>query len=600
MAEFLDGIVISGSVESTANGINFLLPPDYARGNSVPDWTGFQTYSSQPGGKFAYQAMERITSTFVNAKVATIGSITLSGTQSIDGVSLVVGDRVLVKNQLDRKTNGLYVVASGTWTRASETLIVGLDIWVSDGTTNGKKAWTLISQFTSIVIGTTEIIFESAGIELGFIESGGTNLSYLGRVLASGIHQNRLNLGWETIRFKSPVVVSQTMLNDRFNLKFSDVVGESAFAWPSPLRYRILSAVADSGQDAFGNTVRGYVNRKNPENLSVNNSFWMSKPNPSKFAVESLYFDHLTEITIDHIEVDPVTPGLIMSVYYSNDGEPGVSPDDWDNGRLWKRVPRTFRLTRKNKFALPQPISARYVKLEFSSLQARPYNPGNFNTETEYSKHPKWVLDYFLIDMELKRLDDLTPTVVDVIHSAYSLAFSYYMDEQRPLNPNELGKIEDFTQFLNKSDVTNLVDIETSARIDYNFSPYMISGASPRNSILGSAISGLYRSKMDMSIVPGSSLSETMDSASMAIMTEVSTLNRETLMSELNYPEMFFFVTCRHKYRVVKSIFKDKRAYFAGINTVRFIRDTYTSNSSPAIYNETFSDTVNIEINDFA
>src|SRR5262245_42252723 len=58
------------------------------------------------------------------ARVATTSSITLSGTQTIDGVAVSVGDIVLVKQQASAPTNGLYVVASGAWTRATN-----MDAW---------------------------------------------------------------------------------------------------------------------------------------------------------------------------------------------------------------------------------------------------------------------------------------------------------------------------------------------------------------------------------------------------------------------------------------------------------------------------------------
>lgn len=53
-------------------------------------------------------------------KAATTGPITLSGIQTIDGVSLVANDRVLVKDQADSSTNGIYLVASGAWSRATD------------------------------------------------------------------------------------------------------------------------------------------------------------------------------------------------------------------------------------------------------------------------------------------------------------------------------------------------------------------------------------------------------------------------------------------------------------------------------------------------
>src|SRR5574343_963665 len=56
----------------------------------------------------------------VSCRAATTANITLSGTQTIDGVSVIAGDRVLVKNQSTASANGIYVVAAGAWSRSSD------------------------------------------------------------------------------------------------------------------------------------------------------------------------------------------------------------------------------------------------------------------------------------------------------------------------------------------------------------------------------------------------------------------------------------------------------------------------------------------------
>ena len=56
--------------------------------------------------------------------VATTANITLSGLQTIDGYTTLAGDRVLVKNQSSSQFNGIYIAATGTWTRA-----VDMDVW---------------------------------------------------------------------------------------------------------------------------------------------------------------------------------------------------------------------------------------------------------------------------------------------------------------------------------------------------------------------------------------------------------------------------------------------------------------------------------------
>jgi hypothetical protein len=54
-------------------------------------------------------------------RVATTANITLSGAQTIDGIACVADDRVLVKNQTLPAENGVYVVASGAWSRAADS-----------------------------------------------------------------------------------------------------------------------------------------------------------------------------------------------------------------------------------------------------------------------------------------------------------------------------------------------------------------------------------------------------------------------------------------------------------------------------------------------
>ncbi len=87
-------------------------------------------------------------STSLPCRVATTGNITLSGLQTVDGVSLSAGDRVLVKNQGTVSDNGIYVVASGSWSRAVDMSIEddvysGITIYVNQGSTNGGKYWRI-------------------------------------------------------------------------------------------------------------------------------------------------------------------------------------------------------------------------------------------------------------------------------------------------------------------------------------------------------------------------------------------------------------------------------------------------------------------------
>lgn len=77
--------------------------------------------------------------------VSTTANITLSGTQTIDGVAVAVGDRVLVKNQSTASGNGIYVAAAGAWTRATDAdtwaKLVSAFVFVEKGTVGADTGW---------------------------------------------------------------------------------------------------------------------------------------------------------------------------------------------------------------------------------------------------------------------------------------------------------------------------------------------------------------------------------------------------------------------------------------------------------------------------
>ena len=55
-----------------------------------------------------------------SVKAASTANLTLSGAQTVDGIALIAGDRILVKDQTATEENGIYLVAAGAWTRATD------------------------------------------------------------------------------------------------------------------------------------------------------------------------------------------------------------------------------------------------------------------------------------------------------------------------------------------------------------------------------------------------------------------------------------------------------------------------------------------------
>jgi phage-related tail fiber protein len=99
-----------------------------------------------------------------SVRAATTGNITLNGTQTVDGTSLVAGDRVLVKDQSSGSANGIYVVVSGgAWSRATDfdttaKVTAGAFTFVEEGTANADSGWVLTTD-AAITLGTTSLAF---------------------------------------------------------------------------------------------------------------------------------------------------------------------------------------------------------------------------------------------------------------------------------------------------------------------------------------------------------------------------------------------------------------------------------------------------------
>jgi hypothetical protein len=98
-----------------------------------------------------------------SVKVATVSAVTLSGLQNVDGITLLAGDRVLVKNQSTASENGIYVAGLSAWTRAadfdsSEKVTPGAFTFIEQGTVNADSGWVVATD-GAITLGTTNITF---------------------------------------------------------------------------------------------------------------------------------------------------------------------------------------------------------------------------------------------------------------------------------------------------------------------------------------------------------------------------------------------------------------------------------------------------------
>jgi hypothetical protein len=98
-----------------------------------------------------------------SVRAATTANITLSGAQTIDGVSVVAGNRVLVKDQTTQSANGIYVASAGAWTRADDAnsnadVTPGMFVFVEEGTANGDNGYVLTTN-GPIILDTNALVF---------------------------------------------------------------------------------------------------------------------------------------------------------------------------------------------------------------------------------------------------------------------------------------------------------------------------------------------------------------------------------------------------------------------------------------------------------
>ncbi|MEM2159358.1 MAG: hypothetical protein QXN55_00175 [Candidatus Nitrosotenuis sp.] len=144
-----------------------------------------------------------------SCRVATTANVTLAGgaPNTLDGVTLVAGDRILVKNQTTASQNGIYTVttlgtgANGTWSRAgdfdgtpSNEVTAGAFTFIEEGTTYADTGWVL-STNNPITLGTTSLTFtqfSSAGIitASGALTKTGNNITHNTSGASAGTYNN--------------------------------------------------------------------------------------------------------------------------------------------------------------------------------------------------------------------------------------------------------------------------------------------------------------------------------------------------------------------------------------------------------------------------
>jgi hypothetical protein len=239
--------------------------------------------------------------------VVTTANITLSGTQTIDGVVLVAGDRVLVKDQSTASENGIYVVDSGSWSRSSDAdsdaeVTSGLFTFVSEGDTHADSGWVLTTNDT-IVLGTTNLAFAQFS-GAGQITAG-DGLTKNGNAIDAVGTAGRIVVNPDSIDLDTVTQIDSTGTD---GLSFVQVVGRDDYG-------RVSGVITSTVQDA-STSVKG-VARFDSDDFAVDNGLVSIKPSGVDNA--QLANDSLTIGSTNIVLGDTATSLSGLSVVTSTD-----------------------------------------------------------------------------------------------------------------------------------------------------------------------------------------------------------------------------------------------------------------------------------------
>ena len=124
-------------------------------------------------------------------RCGTTANITLSGLQTIDGVTVVAGNRVLVKNQTTTSQNGIYLASATAWSRAPDAdtwnELVSALVFVESGSTLAGSAWYCTIQ-PGGTLGTTAVTWSNFSVAATYTAGTGLTLTdYVFSITNTGV-----------------------------------------------------------------------------------------------------------------------------------------------------------------------------------------------------------------------------------------------------------------------------------------------------------------------------------------------------------------------------------------------------------------------------
>ena len=160
-----------------------------------------------------------------SVKAATTANITLSGTQTIDGISILADDRVLVKNQSTESENGIYVCKAGAWSRADDFATgqdeAGAFTFVEQGTVNGDAGFVCTNNKGSGVVGTNDLAFSQFS-GAGSITAGDA-LTKSGNTLNVAVDGSSIEVNSDALRVKASGITNAMLAGSIADSKLNQI-----------------------------------------------------------------------------------------------------------------------------------------------------------------------------------------------------------------------------------------------------------------------------------------------------------------------------------------------------------------------------------------